>query len=82
MRESIGQAMAVSKNHGLKFPQIQESHAIFQDSESQDGCCYLRRDLRQMILDHESRLALYFDSDIAKLLDLTTTGRNRQQPVN
>ncbi len=50
---------------------------LLQDSESQDGCCYLRQDLRQMILDHESRLALYFDSDIAKLLDLTTTGRNR-----
>ena len=30
-----------------------------------------------MILDHESRLVTYFDSDIAKLLDLTTTGRNR-----
>ena len=30
-----------------------------------------------MILDHENRLVLYFDSDIAKLLDLTTTGHNR-----
>ena len=50
---------------------------LLQKSESINGCCDLQQDLRQMILDHESRLALYFDSDIAKLLDLTTADRNR-----
>ena len=44
-----------------------------QNSESKNGCCHLQQDLRQMILDHESRLALYFELDIAKLLDLTAT---------
>ena len=46
---------------------------LLQNSESKNGCCHLQQDLRQMILDHESRLALYFELDIAKLLDLTAT---------
>ena len=50
---------------------------LLQNSESKDGCCNLQQDLRQIILDHENRLVLYFDSDIAKLLDLTTTEHNR-----
>ena len=50
---------------------------FLQNSESKDGCCNLQQDLRQIILDHENRLVLYFDSDIAKLLDLTTTDHNR-----
>ena len=50
---------------------------LLRNSESTNGCCDIQQDLRQMILDHESRLALYFDSDIAKLLDLTTADRNR-----
>ena len=49
---------------------------LLQNSESKDGCCNLQQDLRQIILDHENRLVLYFDSDIAKLLDLTTTDHN------
>ena len=49
---------------------------LLQNSELKDGCCNLQQDLRQMILDHENRLVLYFDSDIAKLLDLTTTDHN------
>mgnify|MGYP001223227137 CR=1 FL=1 len=49
---------------------------LLQNSESKNGCCHLQQDLRQMILDHESRLALYFELDIAKLLDLTTRDHN------
>ena len=55
---------------------------LLKNSESKDGCCNLQQDLRQIILDHENRLVLYFDSDIAKLLDLTTTDHNRLTPVN
>ena len=50
---------------------------ILQNSESKNGCCNLQKDLLRMILDHENRLVTYFDSDIAKLLDLTTTDHNR-----
>jgi len=49
---------------------------LLQNSESKNGCCHLQQDFRQMILDHESRLALYFELYIAKLLDLTTTDHN------
>ena len=50
---------------------------LLQDCESKDGCCNLQQYLRQMILDHENILALYFDLDIAELLDLATTDHNR-----
>ena len=55
---------------------------LLQNSESKTGCCNLQQDLLRMILDHENRLVTYFDSDIAKLLDLTTTDHNRLTPVN
>lgn len=50
---------------------------LLQNSESKNGCCNLQQDLLRMILDHENRLVLYFDSDITKLLDLTTADHNR-----
>lgn len=50
---------------------------LLKNSESKDECCHIQEDLQQMILDHENRLVLYFDSDISKLLDLTTADHNR-----
>jgi hypothetical protein len=40
------------------------------------GYCHSEQELRQVILDHESKLAIYFDSDITKSLGLTTKDRN------
>ena len=50
---------------------------LLQNSESKDLCCHIQEDLRQMILDHENRLVLYFDSVITKLLDLKVLDSNR-----
>ena len=50
---------------------------LLQKSEPDNsGCCNFEEELRQAILDHESKLALYFDSDITKSLGLTTEDRN------
>ena len=50
---------------------------LLQNSESKDLCCHIQEDLRQVILDQENRLVLYFDSDITKLLDLKIFDGNR-----
>ena len=50
---------------------------LLKNSESKDECCHVQEDLRQMILDHENRLVLYFDSEITKLLDLKVLDSNR-----
>ena len=65
--------MALSFHNFLK-----ESYRnILQKSEpNKSECCDLKQDLRQTILDHESKLAMYFDSDITKSLGLTTKDRN------
>ena len=50
---------------------------LHQKSEPDNrGCCNFEQELRQAIIDHESKLALYFDSDITKSLGLTTQDRN------
>ena len=57
---------------------IKSYRNLLQNSESDNSeCCHFEQELLQTILDHGNRLALYFDSDIKKLLDLTTTDHNR-----
>ena len=54
-----------------------KSHRNLLQKSEQDnsGCCNFEQELRQAILDHESKLALYFDSDITKSLGLATEDR-------
>tara|TARA_Y100001958_G_C20908582_1_gene327668 strand:+ start:113 stop:475 length:363 start_codon:yes stop_codon:yes gene_type:complete len=57
---------------------------LLQKSElGNSGCCNFEQELQQMILDHESKLALCFDSDITKSLGLTTEHDNHlKQLIN
>ena len=56
---------------------LKSYRSLLQKSElDNSGCCKFEQELRQAILDHESKLALYFDSDITKSLGLTTEDRN------
>ena len=57
---------------------IKSYRNLLQNSESDSSeCCHFEQDLRQAILDHESKLALYFDSDITKSLGLRAGEPNR-----
>ena len=56
---------------------IKSHRNIAQKNEPNNSeCCNLRQELRQTILDHESKLAMYFGSDITKSLGLTPRDRN------
>ena len=56
---------------------IKSYRNLLHNSESNKSeCCDFRKELLQTILDHESKLAIYFDSGITKSLGLTTKDRN------